>query len=113
MFYEEFCRLANAAGKSPSACAVEMGFAKSEVTRWKQGTVPRHANLVRIADYFGVGVDQLKKEQPADNDRLSMVKQMLMMEIPQMSEEDASTLLILAKQLTRRGQSPGTPPKSE
>lgn len=62
MFYDEFCKLANQFGKSPSACAVEMGFQKSSLTRWKQGMIPRRANLLRIADYFGVKVEDLLKE---------------------------------------------------
>lgn len=114
MFFDEYCRLCNKVGKSPSACAIEMGFSKSEVTRWKCGTTPRHANMMRVADYFGVDVESLKaasakREQPVQEDKLSDVKQMLIDSIPALSDDDVSTLLILAKQLAGRGQSGSSP----
>ena len=60
MFYDNFVNLCNKVGKSPSAVAVEIGFQKSVVTRWKQNnSTPTDANLKKIADYFGITVDQL------------------------------------------------------
>lgn len=107
MFYDEFCRRANATGKSPSACAVEMGFQKSSLSRWKQGMIPRRASLLRIAEYFGCDADDLTKEKPADNDGLSDIQKMLIDTVRSLSDEDVSVLLILAKQLTARGISRG------
>lgn len=65
MFYNNFVNLCNKANKSPSAVAVEMGFQKSVVTRWKKNNAtPTDANLAKIANYFNVSVDDLKgKEQ--------------------------------------------------
>ena len=63
MFYDNFVRLANSRQLSPSAAAEQIGFKRSEVTRWKNGSVPRRATLVRIADFFGVSPDQLTKDQ--------------------------------------------------
>lgn len=111
MFYDEFCKLANQAGKSPSACAVEMGFQKSSVTRWKQGMIPRRANLLKIADFFGVDVADLVKEDEKNGQAqsLSDVQQRLICEIPNLDDDTVATLLILAKQLKGRAQSPGSP----
>lgn len=39
------------------------GIQRSVVTRWRNGTVPRDANLQRIADYFGVPVETLTAGQ--------------------------------------------------
>ena len=69
MFYDVFLNLCNKVGKSPSAVAVEIGFQKSVVTRWKKNNVtPTDANLAKIASYFGVTVDYLltgeQKEKP-------------------------------------------------
>lgn len=66
--------------------------------------------MVRIADYFGVSVESLKgkKEQPIQEDGLSDVKQMLKGMIPDLSEDTASMLLILAKQLTAKDKSTGS-----
>ena len=59
MFYDTFLYLCNQHGISPSAAVVDMGFQKSVATRWKNGTVPRDANLMKVADYFGVTTDYL------------------------------------------------------
>ena len=69
MFYNNFVNLCNKVNKSPSAVAVEMGFQKSVVTRWKKNNAtPTDANLAKIADYFNISVDDLKgndeKEKP-------------------------------------------------
>jgi len=107
VFYDEYCKQCNRVGKSPSACAVEMGFHKSEVTRWKNGTVPRRANLLRIADYFGCTIDDLVKEEikKEPENRLSDAHARLIALLPQMDEDAVSMLLILAKQLEARGKS--------
>lgn len=59
MFYDTFLYLCNQRGISPSAAVVDMGFQKSVATRWKNGTVPRDANLMKVASYFGVTTDYL------------------------------------------------------
>lgn len=106
MFYDEYIRLCNEAKKTPSACAEEMGFPRSVVTRWKQGKQPRDANLRKVADYFGVSVDELRgnKKEPVE-DKLSDAQKMLIDMIPNLSEDTTSMLLILAKQLTVRNKS--------
>ena len=62
MFYDNFAMKCNEKNISPTAAAVEIGFHKSEVTRWKQGSTPRRANLLRIAKYFGCTADELIEE---------------------------------------------------
>ena len=62
MFYFNFVNLCNSVNKSPSAVAEEMGFKRSVVTAWKNGRQPRQATLQKIADYFGVSVDDLIAE---------------------------------------------------
>lgn len=59
MFYDNYVRLCNTVGKSPSAVAVALGLKKATVTRWKKGGTPTDANAQKIADYFGVTVDFL------------------------------------------------------
>lgn len=59
MFYENYIRLCNRAGKSPSAVAQAVGLQKSTVTRWKRGALPTDATRFKIADYFGVPPDDL------------------------------------------------------
>lgn len=73
VFYENFLNLCNKKGVAPSAAVVEMGFQKSVVTRWKK-SIPTDANKQKIAQYFGVTVDELmqgesnsQKEKPLVN----------------------------------------------
>lgn len=62
-FYENYVKLCNSVGKSPSAVAVELKLGRPSVTRWKNGAEPRDATLQKIADHFGVTVDFLKGEE--------------------------------------------------
>ena len=55
MFYDNFLRLCNQKGISPTSAVMEMGFQKSVVTRWKK-SIPTDANKLKIAQYFGVSV---------------------------------------------------------
>lgn len=63
MFYNNYIRFCSKVGKSPSAVAEEIGLYKSTVTNWKnRGTKPTDATLQRVADYFGVTVEELLEE---------------------------------------------------
>lgn len=61
-FYENYLRLCNKAGKSPSAVAIEAKVGKPAVSRWKSGTKPRDATITKLAAYFNVPVSELKGE---------------------------------------------------
>lgn len=63
MFYDNYVKQCNKIGKSPSAAAVEMGFHRSEVTRWSKGSTPRRANLQRMATYFDCSISDLLVEE--------------------------------------------------
>lgn len=70
MFYTNFVKLCNRKGIAPTAAAVEMGFHRSDATRWSKGAEPRRTTLEKVADYFGVSVDYLlngEKENPVSN----------------------------------------------
>lgn len=59
-FYENYLELCNRTGKAPSAVALEVGLAKSTVNGWKTGRAnPTDATLAKLADYFGVTVEEL------------------------------------------------------
>lgn len=68
MFWDNFVRLCNQAGKYPNTVAAEVGVKSTgTVTGWKNGANPRQAVLLKLADYFGVTVDYLlnaEKENP-------------------------------------------------
>ena len=71
-----FCGLARALtpdqqdgvwGKTPAAIAEELVFSNSMPTSWKNGALPRMSSRKKIADYFGITVEELmgtKKSPP-------------------------------------------------
>lgn len=101
-FYENYVKLCNSVGKSPSAVAVELKFGKPSVTRWKSGTEPRDATLQKIADYFGVTVEYLKgeetKKDPATNGEVSPEKRELLDLIDSLSDDQCGKLSNIIKE---------------
>jgi len=95
-FYENYVRLCNSVGKSPSAVAIELKLGKPSVSRWKSGSNPRTATLLKIADYFGVTVEYLKgeeaKKDPAETGEVSSAKKALINLIVDLDEEQCRKL---------------------
>ena len=54
-------------GEKPAAVAEELVFSNSMPTSWKNGTLPRMSSRKKIADYFGITVEELMgtKKEPA------------------------------------------------
>ena len=71
MFYDNYIKLCNSINKSPSSVAEDIGIKRSTVTRWKQGNSLTDANLIKVADYFGVTKDYLlgNEEQKKPDDQ--------------------------------------------
>ena len=63
MFWDNFKNLCDLNGIAPNALAAELGLASGSITAWSKGSVPRVATIKKIADYFGVGVEDLTKEK--------------------------------------------------
>lgn len=71
MFWNNFVSLCNEKGKSPNAICKELGFSNATATYWKRGSVPNDSTLRKIADHFGVSVEQLTGK-PGKYDRLEV-----------------------------------------
>lgn len=68
MFYDKFVSLCASVGKKPTPVAQELGISKGTVASWKRrGNDPTDAYLVKIANYFGVSVDDLRGD--AENEK--------------------------------------------
>ena len=72
-FYENYLALCEKVGKSPSRVALEIPLSKPTVTRWSNGGGITDATARKVANYFGVTVEELmgegiKKERPADGE---------------------------------------------
>ena len=70
-FYDNYLRKCNAKGVSPSRAAIEAGTTKTSVNRWKFGSMPSDATLLKLADYFECPVSELigfENAEPAPED---------------------------------------------
>lgn len=63
MFYDNFVRMCNKAGKSPSFVASQIGLTRASVSGWKHGKKPTDATVLKLADYFDVTVEMLLADE--------------------------------------------------
>lgn len=73
MFYDVFYGLCRERGMSPSKALETMGFSKSSVTKWREGTTPNDSTIRRLADFFGVDPSVFTGEQAADSFRIPVL----------------------------------------
>lgn len=78
MFYDNFINLCNSIHKKPAEVMRDMGLAKSTATRWKGGGMPTDTTKQMVADYFGVPLSELEKENPLvhGDERLTEILEM-------------------------------------
>ena len=105
MIYDNFLKLCNSVGKSPSAVALELGISKSTVSHWKhQRNEMTAATAFKIANYFGITIEELKtgtKNEPSDpkdeeverNDAVSDLRDNVLYHFPESSTQDVSALM--------------------
>ena len=97
MFYDRFKALCENKKTSPTRAAIDMGFSNSITTKWKKtGATPDGVTLAKIAEYFGITVDELlgKEKQPADGELSNDEKAML--DLFRRASEDSRRLALLA-----------------
>lgn len=72
MFWDNFVNQCEKMEKSPTVVVEELGFKRSAVTSWKNGALPQVKNRKKIADYFGITVEELMgtKKEPAGTGEL-------------------------------------------
>lgn len=59
MFWTNFQQLCFEEKKFPNNVCAELGLSNATCTHWKNGAIPRESTLKKIADYFGVTVEEL------------------------------------------------------
>lgn len=62
MFSDNFVRLCNTIGKGVTVVAEEIGYSANAGAKWASGSMPRRTTLLKIADYFGITVEELTAE---------------------------------------------------
>jgi transcriptional regulator with XRE-family HTH domain len=62
MFKQNFIDFCNKKGESPSFVCRQVGLAPATFSCWTEESIPRRATLQRIADYFGITVEDLLRD---------------------------------------------------
>lgn len=108
MLYEYLEQLCKERGMSISKLLGEIGISKSAASRWKsKGYEPSNATKKRIADFFGISVQELEagqKEKPADQmvDELTEDEKLMLDLFNSLSPENQELALAQADFLLRR-----------
>lgn len=100
MFYENYVMYCKKIGKSKTDVAKQIGKTSKSVTGWKNGAVPRNDTLKKLADYFGVTVDDLladNKKEPAGDGELDEDMKEFVELAKKMTPEERSAILTLMK----------------
>lgn len=104
MFWNNFLAECAKKGKSPAVVAEELGFSNSATTCWKNGSLPRMSSRKKLADYFGITVDELMgtKKEPAGMGELDDVKKQVVELMDDMSQEEIDALFTLLKSKAKK-----------
>jgi transcriptional regulator with XRE-family HTH domain len=98
VFYDNFVALCASVNKTPAYVGRELGIDKSTISCWKaRKTKPSDVNAQKIADYFGVTVEELmgkgiKKDPIPKDGAVSQEKQQLLDMIDGLSDEQCRKL---------------------
>lgn len=99
MFFDNFDRYCKQLGKTNSEVTKAIGLDPSSCTGWRNGSVPRNGTLKKLADYFGITVEELMgtKKEPAGMGELDGVKKQVVELMDDMSQEEIRAFLTLLK----------------
>lgn len=108
MFYDNFVALCASVNKTPAYVGRELEIDKSTISCWKaRKTKPSDVNAQKIADYFGVTVEELMEESKGESIKKdpipkdgagSPAKQKLLDSVDGMSDEQLEKLLGLIEE---------------
>lgn len=105
MFWENFVRQCEQIEKSPTVVVEELGFKRPAVTSWKKGALPQVKNRKKIADYFGITVEELMgtKKEPAGEGGLDAQMQQIVELLNDATPEERDAVVTLLKSKAKKG----------
>ena len=68
MFWNNYVRLCRRYGFTPTGVGRKLGLSKGTVSNWKYGGYPRADNLIKIAQFFHITVEELEGVLVLDTD---------------------------------------------
>lgn len=104
MFYENFDALCTKSGKSKSEVTEAIGLTAKSCTGWKNGAVPRNGTLKKIADYFGITVEELMgtKKEPAGEGELTEDMKEILEYAQKMGPDERKAFITLLKSNSKK-----------
>ena len=106
MFWNIFCTLCSEHNTSPNGVAKELNLSSGSVTSWKNGRVPHHQTLLKIADFFGVTTDYLlgREETTAHKEQSLSKEELKYLRLIEILTDDEKQKLIDYAELLKRGR---------
>lgn len=104
LFWENFVTQCEKLEKSPTTVVEELGFKRPAVTSWKNGALPQVKNRKKIADYFGITVEELMgtKKEPAGEGGLTEDMKEILEYAQKMGPEERKAFLTLLKSNSKK-----------
>ena len=104
LFWDNFVKECARIQKSPAVVVEELGFSNSMPTSWKKGALPHIKNRKKIADYFGISVDELMgtKKEPAGQGGLDEQMQMIVDLLNGATQEERDAVETLLKSKVKK-----------
>lgn len=105
-FYDNYIKLCAVHDKSPTAVSKEIGLSNAAASGWKNGKKPSAVTKQKLADYFGVTVEELtgeeQKEKPNTLDgieleKLSSARRALLEALDGMDDENIMKIVRIAQ----------------
>ena len=95
-FHENFKRIANERGTSPTAVLQDMGVATSKIAAWNKGMLPKQEMLVKLAEYLHCSVMDFFWDGKDEENLHETVK------VPEPADDDETDILTTYRKLSRR-----------
>lgn len=62
MFKQNFIKICTERGVAPTSVLKQIGLSNATFSCWNDDSIPRQTTLVKIADYFGITVEDLLRD---------------------------------------------------
>lgn len=104
LFWENFQVQCAKVQKSPATVVEELGLSNSMPTSWKNGSLPQMKNRKKIADYFGITVEELMgtKKEPAGEGELTEDMKEILEYAQKMGPDERKAFLTLLKSNSKK-----------
>lgn len=104
MFWENFQVQCAKVQKSPATVVEELGLSNSMPTSWKNGSLPQMKNRKKIADYFGITVEELMgtKKEPAGEGELTEDMKEILEYAQKMGPDERKAFITLLKSNSKK-----------